>query len=215
MRVADRMRRVVQRAPPTLPVRVFRQVVRPFLGAGDPSNQWARIVQNSETERLVASLGDPARLDVLEISGTFWQARPFKSYTSLGYPDFDVCAGPIAGASFDLIIAEHVWEHLRWPYRATRHVHQMLRPGGAFLIETPFLVKIHSYPLDCSRWTETGLKHLLAEGGFDMDRMTSGSWGNRACIRTNWRRWQIYQPWRHSLRNEPDYPIVVWALAIK
>ena len=67
--------------------------------------------------------------------------------------------------TFDLIIAEQVFEHLLWPYRAARNVHRMLRPGGSFLITTPFLVKIHPVPNDCSRWTETGMKHLLAEAG--------------------------------------------------
>ena len=34
-------------------------------------------------------------------------------------------------------------------------------------------------------------------------------------LEANFPRWQIYQSWRHSLKNEPDFPIVVWALARK
>jgi hypothetical protein len=114
---------------------------------------------------------------------------------------------------FDIIIAEQVFEHLLWPYRAVVNVHQMLNSGGVFLITTPFLIKIHNYPVDCSRWSELGLKHLLAEGGFEIDKITTGSWGNRACVRGNWLGWQPYIKWIHSLKNEPEFPVTVWALA--
>jgi hypothetical protein len=91
----------------------------------------------------------------------------------------------------------------------------MLTPGGALLITTPFLLKIHDAPVDCSRWTELGIRHFLAEAGFDIANITTGSWGNRACVRSNFRPWTPYLPWLHSLRNEPDFPVVVWALARK
>ena len=63
--------------------------------------------------------------------------------------------------SFDLIIAEQVFEHLKWPYRAAKNVYRMLRPGGSFLITTPFLVRCHEMPDDCTRWTDTELKNFL------------------------------------------------------
>jgi hypothetical protein len=59
------------------------------------------------------------------------------------------------------------------------------------------------------------MRHLLAEGGFDLDRITTGSWGNRSCVRSNLLMWTPYNRWLHSLRNEEDYPIQVWALARK
>ena len=137
-----------------------------------------------------------------------------QTYRSMGFPDYDLCAGTL-DEKFDIIIVEQVFEHLLWPYRAARNVFQMLNPEGALLVTTPFLVKVHNSPVDCSRWTELGLRHLLAEGGFDIDRITTGSWGNRACVRSNWWKWTIYQPWLHSLRNEPEFPFHVWALARK
>jgi SAM-dependent methyltransferase len=188
--------------------------LRPFLEGGGSRDQWARVVQNRETARLIQSLG-PANLAALEISGTDWKDAGFKSYTSVNYPDFDICAGAFPGDAFDVVIAEHVFEHLLWPYRAVHNVRDTLRPNGKFLVCTPFLVKIHDSPIDCSRWTEIGLRHLLAEGGFTIEKIITGSWGNRACVMANWKRWQIYQAWRHSLANEPQYPIVVWALATK
>ena len=89
----------------------------------------------------------------------------------------------------------------------------MLSPGGYFLVSTPFLVRLHEVPVDCTRWTETGLKYFLAECGFDPQEIKTGSWGNRACIRANFKRWVRYRRRLHSLSNEPDFPYCVWALA--
>lgn len=175
--------------------------------------QWGRVVMNRHCRQLVEGL-DPQTLEVLEVSGQEWgRLYPFKQYTSVQYPHYDVCSGAL-DRSFDLVIAEQVFEHLLWPYRAGRNVHAMLRPGGHFLISTPFLIKIHPSPIDCSRWTETGLRHLLAECGFPLEQIQTFSWGNRACVRANFRKWARHHWWR-SLRNEPDFPFVVWALARK
>ena len=177
------------------------------------NNQWVRIIMNQETDRLIRSL-DFEHSSVLEISGQKWKSFGFQRYHSVEFPNYDVCSG-VLDEKFDIIIAEQVFEHLLWPYRATRNVFQMLNPSGAFLITTPFLVKIHNGPVDCSRWTELGIRHLLAEGGFDINRITTGSWGNRACVRSNWWKWTIYFPFLHSLKNEPEFPVSVWALARK
>jgi hypothetical protein len=191
-----------------------RKLFGPFFLSGDPSTQWLRIVLNQKTREIIDGLG-PHNLHALEISGTFWN-RPglFKEYVSVDYPEYDVCEQPLE-RRFDLIIAEQVFEHLLWPYRAGRNVYKMLENGGAFLITTPFLLRIHNHPADCSRWTETGLRYFLAECGFPLERITTGSWGNRACVEANFSHWRTYQSWRHSLKNEPDFPIVVWALARK
>jgi SAM-dependent methyltransferase len=197
------------RAPPAL-----RDTAHRVLDyAGYEREQWSRVVMRRESRRLIETLG-PSGLSALEISGTFWSNLPFKQYESACYPEFDVCADALP-RSFDLIIAEQVFEHLLWPYRAATHVFQMLAPGGYFLVSTPFLLRIHNEPIDCTRWTETGLRHLLAESGFPLTDIQTGSWGNRACVKSNFGWWARYNPWIHSLRNEPDFPVHVWALARK
>jgi SAM-dependent methyltransferase len=164
---------------------------------------------------LIAAM-DPASLDVLEISpGHDIMSVAYRSYTAVQHPEFDICRG-VLPHTFDLIIADQVFEHVERPWVAVKNVHAMLRDGGSFLIMTPFLIKIHETPIDCSRWTETGLKYLLNEGGFDMDKIQTWSWGNRACVKSNLGRWtamgfNLFRP----LDNERDYPVVVWALAQK
>ena len=195
-------------------MKLLHNVIRPFFGRARSSEQWLRTVMNRETEKLVNSL-NPSSLSTLEISGQGWD-RPglFLKYRSANYPEYDVCEQRL-DEMFDLIIAEQVFEHLLWPFRAGKNVYAMLRPGGYFLVTTPFLVRIHNNPTDCTRWTETGMKHFLAECGFVLDDVRVWSWGNRACVKANFPRWKIYQSWRHPLHNEPDFPMVVWALARK
>jgi SAM-dependent methyltransferase len=162
----------------------------------------------------IQALG-PDRLDVLEISaGPQWRrAFEFRSFNETHFPDFDICSQTLE-RQFDLIIADQVFEHLPWPQRAGRNVFKMLRPGGTFIIATPFLLRVHKVPIDCSRWTEQGLSHLLQECGFPEGGIRTESWGNRACLIANLKKWRRHG-WYRSLVNEPDYPVMVWAFARK
>jgi SAM-dependent methyltransferase len=194
--------------------RAFRSRIRIRLFG--PRIYLDQVVIFPATEKLISSLPTD-KMDALEISGNRWAKSNFKSYISANFPGYDVCEKVLPG-SFDIIIAEQVFEHVFWPHRAARNVYAMLRPGGYFLVTTPFLQKIHSYPTDCSRWTETGMKYLLADSGFDLDDIQTWSWGNRAAARANLKhsyKFPVYIPWLSSLKNEPNFPVQVWALARK
>lgn len=176
--------------------------------------QWTRVIMEQETLKLVSGL-NPSALDVLEISGDEWGKKlSFKSYNSLHFPDFDICESTTR-EKYDLIIAEQVFEHLLWPYKAAKNVLEMLNPEGYFLVTVPFLIRYHRGPNDCTRWTETGIKYFLGECGFPIDSVVTGSWGNRSCVRGNFYKWTRYRPWQHSLKNDPLFPVNVWALARK
>lgn len=179
---------------------------------GYDTTDWVRVVMYRRCFEFVRALG-PERLDVLEISaGPHWRtAFRFRSFTGTDYPGYDVCGGTLTGR-YDLIIADQVFEHLRWPARAARNVFDMLRPGGHFIVSVPFLLRVHGSPVDCSRWTEEGLSCLLQEAGFPADYIHTGSWGNRACLKANLTRWSK-RGFFGSLRNEPDFPVMVWAFA--
>ena len=107
-----------------------------------------------------------------------------------------------------------MFEHLLWPYRAGRNLRHLLRPGGHVLLMTPFLMRIHSGPHDCSRWTETGMRHLLAECDFPLDDIRSWSWGNRTVVRSMLETWPR-MGWKRRMPNQPLFPIMVWTLARK
>ena len=174
---------------------------------------WSRVTLIEACTKIVADL-NPSSLSVLEISGDRFKDFGFASYRTVHYPEFDICRDKL-DERFDLIIAEQIFEHLLRPYQAAKNVFEMLAPNGVFLISTPFLVKIHNLPLDCSRWTPLGLKHFLAECGFPMDGIQTWAWGNRACVVANFDGWKKFRPMIHSLKNEEEFPYHVWALARK
>lgn len=190
--------------------------IRPLFDAltGAENKTWSRVIMQQKTHQIVESL-KPHNLKVLEISGDYWKNNNFKEYRTVQYPDFDICENVIQ-EHFDLIIAEQVFEHLLWPYRAGRNVYRMLEQNGYFLISTPFLVQIHNYPIDCTRWTEIGLKYFLAECGFTLEKIQTDSWGNRSCTEANFRLFgRRYRRRLHSLKNERFFPYHVWAIAGK
>ncbi|WP_095587607.1 methyltransferase domain-containing protein [Actibacterium ureilyticum] len=179
-----------------------------------------RIVYMKEAERLLNGI-DPHNKDCGEISGNLGRKFKFKSFQRFDFPEYDVCADPFvddAGQphSFDVIIADQVWEHLDRPYRATQNVLSMLRDGGYFYVCVPFYVRYHAYPVDCSRWTARGLKNLLIEAGFDEEKIQADQWGNLTCARKECGyRFARFDPATDTLENDPKFPIIAWALGQK
>lgn len=175
---------------------------------------WCRIVMNESTKNLIGSL-NYSQMDAFEISGRAWKRFGFKTYNSLRYPEFDVCEPPTVKNQYDIIIAEQVFEHVRYPNRGLQTVRDMLRPAGYFLITTPFLIKVHGSPVDYWRWTKEGMCYFLEDNGFEI--VHADSWGNKECVKTylNFETMPEYNEANCSLKNELDSPIMVWALARK
>ncbi len=180
-----------------------------------------RIILYRTTRRWFEEI-DVSRMDAAEVSGKHGERYAFKSYERFRYPKHDICAGPYTAGDgsvrqFDIVLANQVWEHLDRPYVATRHVHEMLRPGGYFWVAVPFFIPYHAAPVDCSRWSARGLKNLLIEAGFEADKVRAKQWGNRhAALRNMGEEWPpVYKPDRDDLSNDPDFPILSWALAQK
>jgi len=183
-------------------------------GNFNKSNDWCRIIMESATADMIEALKNKNDMKVLEISGNKWESAGFKEYKSIFYPDIDICRN-VLNEKFDLIIAEQVFEHLIYPARAAKNIFSMLKDGGYFLITTPFLIRNHPEPNDCTRWTETGMRYFLEDAGFKIDQIKSGSWGNRECVIANLDSWIIYDERKHSLVNDQKFPMVVWTIAKK
>lgn len=191
-------------------------VARALTSIGFDHTQWVRVAQHREWRAWFAA--QPiATWDALEISpqNTATWRLPFKSYSATQFPEFDICTARL-DRQFDVVIADQIWEHLAEPETAARNVLAMLKSGGHFVIATPFFIRVHGSPHDYSRWTADGLKRLLVRAGFAED-MTIGQWGNRKCIVADLRRknrWSVYG-WGRDMRNEPDFPVTIWAFARK
>ncbi|HVP29664.1 MAG TPA: methyltransferase domain-containing protein [Myxococcota bacterium] len=177
------------------------------------TDQWQRVALIEAVDRYIAALDPPTR-SAAEISGKAHAARPWKRFVSLDYPEFDLCAPLGDRGPFDVVICEQVLEHVADPFAAAANLRGLCAPGGHVIVSTPFLVRVHELPLyglhDYWRFTPRGLRSLLERAGLEVESV--GSWGNRSCAVGNFDRWPAYR-WWHSLRNEPDLPVQVWAFA--
>lgn len=176
--------------------------------------QWQRVVLYRSVDDHIERLG-PGEMSAAEISGRNHASKPWRSFTALDYPDFDLCA-PLDGSrgTYDVVICEQVLEHVGDPWLAARNLRGLCVPGGHVIVSTPFLVRVHELPAygmpDFWRFTPRGLRLLLEQAGLAVDSVES--WGNRSCVASNFDHWPAYRRW-HSLRNEPDLPLQVWAFA--
>lgn len=178
-----------------------------------------RVVPRKEIDKLLKTL-PIEKMKALEVSGNYFGQLNFKSYETVDYPEFDICIH-VLPRKFDIIIADQVFEHIARPYRGGRNVYEMLESNGYFLMITPFLQKIHNFPIDCCRWSETGMQYFLAECGFPLDQIIIGSWGNKQVARANISKqrmsgFPLYNPLIHrNLKNDGIFPVQVWGLARK
>ena len=184
-----------------------------FPEANSPDDQWQRVVMNEAIDSHIASL-DPAGRSAAEISGDSHSGKPWREYVSLNYPDFDLSAPLATADKFDVVICEQVLEHVPDPWKAASNLRELTAPGGHVIVSVPFLIKVHEIPdfrlYDYWRFTPRGLRALLEGAGLAVDDVHT--WGNRACVVGNLRRWSAYRPW-HRLRNDPDLAVQVWAFA--
>lgn len=193
----------------------LRQRIDPlvFPEATQSRNQWQRVTMDQEIARHLDRLGTESRTAV-EISGDGQAHRGWRSFRSLDYPDFDLCAPLAEPEQFDVVICEQVLEHVIDPFRGAENLYGLCRPGGHAVVSTPFLIKVHELPLygmlDYWRFTPRGLRTLLERAGFEVDRVDT--WGNRLGVLGNLDRWSAHRRWL-PLQNRRDIAVVVWAFA--
>lgn len=177
------------------------------------AEQWQRVRLRQAVGAHLDALHPPG-LDAAEISGSDQSHRPWKSFTSLNYPEFDLCAPLTGPETFDVVICEQVLEHVVDPVAAARNLRGLCRPGGRVVVSTPFLVRIHELPSygmhDYWRFSPRGLRALLEHAGMVVEQVDT--WGNRSCVNRNLDHWPAYRRWL-SLRNEPALAVQVWAFA--
>lgn len=200
------LRRAAERLRATRDVRLAPE-------AAGGHEQWQRVVLNRAVERHARALL-PATRSAVEISGDSLAHLPWRSFARLDYPAFDLCAPLTVADRYDIVICQQVLEHVIDPLRAAENLRGLCRPGGHVIVSTPFLIRVHELPAygmpDYWRFTPRGLRVLLERAGLGVDEV--GSWGNRHVVAGNFDRWPAYRAW-HSLRDEPDLAVQVWAFA--
>jgi SAM-dependent methyltransferase len=181
--------------------------------ASTGEEQWQRVVLNAAVSRHIDALG-PQSLSAAEISGDAHAQQPWESFSSLNFPEFDLCAPLNGHTRFDVVICEQVLEHVVDPVKAAENLRGLCAPGGHVIVSTPFLIRVHELPMyamgDYWRFTPRGLRTLLERAGLTVESVQC--WGNRRCITGNFDVWPRYRRW-HSLRDEANLPVQVWAFA--
>jgi SAM-dependent methyltransferase len=75
---------------------------------------------------------------------------------------------PLASASFDIVIATEILEHVGDAEAAMSEIFRLLRPGGHAIVTTPFLYPTHEAPHDYRRFTHHGLVSLAERHGLQV-----------------------------------------------
>lgn len=87
-----------------------------------------------------------------------------------GAAEVDVVAAldalPFEAASFDAVLNTQVLEHVEHPPAVLAEFHRVLAPGRTLVMTAPMVWPLHEEPYDYFRFTEHGLRSLLAEAGF-------------------------------------------------
>ncbi len=186
---------------------IDERVFPPSVAGG--SDHWVRHVMDRTIADYISAL-HPTTLTALEVSGSGHSDEGWLKYESWNFPEFDICHD-LKGdeKTFDVVLAEQVLEHVVDPIHALKNMVSLCKPGGLVIVTTPFLIKKHEIPKDYWRFTEDGIRLLLEKVGLEEELI--GSWGNRYVVVGNFNRWTRLKPW-HTLRNEPNFPVAVWAI---
>lgn len=68
---------------------------------------------------------------------------------------------PFMDDTFDSVFANAVLEHVYDPRKVADEMRRVLKPGGLFYAEIPFLFFFHGYPNDFQRLTREGVRRLV------------------------------------------------------
>lgn len=119
-----------------------------------------------------------------KVSGTDLMSRPYDLPAGIDWIENDLNdAPPIPDASYDLVVAAEVIEHLENPRSMVRDIFRILRPGGKIIVTTPnneslrSLVAVAfrghfvafldgSYPAHITALLRKDLERILLEAGF-------------------------------------------------
>jgi len=168
--------------------------------------------------------------DVVEFGGSVPPLTRLLSYRSWNvppnYPHVDLHdLHAYADQSCDTVVLDNILEHVEHPEKAVAESARVLRPGGRLIAMVPFLVPVHAAPDDFNRWTPKGFEVLLRRA---FATVTVGAWGNRLALQlsielgvpSTWptfdhacQRFGNAQAWQMLRTTEPEWPIVLWAIA--
>jgi SAM-dependent methyltransferase len=92
---------------------------------------------------------------------------------------------PFPDASFDTVLAFHLFEHVYRLDLVASEALRVLRPGGRVVVSVPFLHEYHGDPADYRRFTDQCLERWWVEAGFETAHLSSLAEGLATTAATN------------------------------
>ncbi len=83
---------------------------------------------------------------------------------------YDGSRFPFPDGHFDGALATEVLEHVFTPDQFLKEIHRVLKPGGKLLLTAPFAWDEHEQPYDYARYSSFGIRHLLENHGFRIQK---------------------------------------------
>lgn len=122
----------------------------------------------------------------------------------------DILAIPYPEESFDLIIANHVLEHVADDQAALLEIYRVLKPGGCAILQTPYSAKLHH------TWSDPGIDtdnaRLQAYGQEDHVRLFGRdifgrftSVGLESCVSTHDQLIPQYDPKKYGVNGKEPF----------
>jgi len=104
----------------------------------------------------------------LNVGGGPNRESPFEFTLNIEpFPNVDIVADahniPLQDGSFDSVFSVAVLEHVTSPELVVEEMIRVLKPGGYFYSEIPFMFFFHGYPSDFRRYTKEGIKLLFTD----------------------------------------------------
>lgn len=78
---------------------------------------------------------------------------------------------PVEDCRYDCIIFNQVMEHLPEPGVVLEELYRVLKHGGKLFYSGPLFYEEHQQPYDFYRFTQFGLRFLLTQQGFEINRI--------------------------------------------
>ena len=80
--------------------------------------------------------------------------------------------------TYDMVFSFDVFEHIKHPWKAARECVRITKPNGLIITIAPFAWRYHPVPIDCFRYSHTGMKILFNQdnnvktlfSGYDLSR---------------------------------------------
>mmetsp|Transcript_2483 Transcript_2483/g.7163 ORF Transcript_2483/g.7163 Transcript_2483/m.7163 type:complete len:313 (+) Transcript_2483:1304-2242(+) len=83
--------------------------------------------------------------------------------------DAHTMANVIPHHTYDLVVANSVFEHMKQPFVVAEQISKVLKPGGYLLWHTPFMYPFHGVPADYFRYTHAGAAAVAESAGLVVD----------------------------------------------